>query len=182
MGLRLAMGLRRHAHQPTAASRGPTQQHQRQLASDHHHPRCRDTALQPLTPPPPHPHESRGELGLLRRAQQRRLGWLEAHDEDLRLQKRAVAREAAWRRRVDQRALVLDPPGWLLAELGPVPTDPLEWAVWRTAAAELDSYRRVYGLEHDRPAKHTPGRVGREGWAAAPPTAAAGGGPTRRPG
>jgi hypothetical protein len=47
-------------------------------------------------------------LGLLRRVQQRRLGWLEAHDEELRVQERAVAREAAWRRRVDQRALVLD--------------------------------------------------------------------------
>jgi hypothetical protein len=58
-------------------------------------------------------------LGLLRRAQQRRLGWLEAHDEELRLQERAVAREAAWRRRVDQRALALAPPTWLAAELGP---------------------------------------------------------------
>jgi hypothetical protein len=32
-----------------------------------------------------------------------------------------VVREDGWRRRVDQRSLVLDPPGWLLAELGPVP-------------------------------------------------------------
>jgi hypothetical protein len=60
-------------------------------------------------------------LGLLRRAQQRHLGWMEAHDADLRVQERAVAREDAWRRRVDQRALALDPPGWLLAELGPSP-------------------------------------------------------------
>jgi ATP-dependent exoDNAse (exonuclease V) alpha subunit len=82
-------------------------------------------------------------LGLLRWAQQRRLGWLEAHDTELRLQERAVAREAAWRRRVDQRALVLDPPTWLLAELGPVPADPQERAVWRVAAAELDGYRRA---------------------------------------
>jgi hypothetical protein len=114
-------------------------------------------------------------LGILRRAQQRRLGWLEAHDEDLRLQERAVAREAAWRRRVDQRALVLDPPDWLLAELGPVPTDPRERAVWRAAAAELDGYRRAYGLDHDRPAKHVRGRVVREGRAAAPATTATGG-------
>ena len=63
-------------------------------------------------------------LGILRRAQQRHLGWMEAHDADLRVQERAVAREDAWRRRVDQHALALDPPGWLLAELGPVPTDP----------------------------------------------------------
>jgi hypothetical protein len=101
-------------------------------------------------------------LGLLRRAQQRRLGWLEAHDEELRLQERAVAREGAWRRRVDQRALALDPPGWLLAELGPVPSDPGERAVWRTAAAELDGYRRAYGLDHSPPAKHVRERVVRE--------------------
>jgi hypothetical protein len=72
---------------------------------------------------------------------------MEAHDTDLRIQERAVLREDAWRRRVDQRALALDPPGWLLAELGPVPTDPQERAVWRGAAAELDGYRRAYGLD-----------------------------------
>jgi hypothetical protein len=114
-------------------------------------------------------------LGILRRAQQRRLGWLEAHDEDLRVQQRAVMREAAWRRRVDQRALVLDPPGWLLAELGPVPADPQERAVWRTAAAELDAYRRAYGLDHLPPAKHAWGRAARDGRAAAPATAPTGG-------
>jgi conjugative relaxase-like TrwC/TraI family protein len=108
-------------------------------------------------------------LGLLRRAQQRRLGWLEAHDEELR-QERAVAREAAWRRRVDQHALALDPPAWLLAELGPMPADPRERAVWRVAAAELDGYRRAYGLDYDRPAKHAWGRVARDGRAAAPAT------------
>jgi hypothetical protein len=113
-------------------------------------------------------------LGILRRAQQRRLGWLEAHDEDLRLQERVVAREAAWRRRVDQRALVLDPPGWLLAELGPVPGDPQERAVWRTAAAELDGYRRAYGLHYPPPAKHAgagwPGTDGRRRRLRPPPS------------
>jgi conjugative relaxase-like TrwC/TraI family protein len=113
-------------------------------------------------------------LGLLRRAQQRRLGWMEAHDEQLRLQERAVAREDAWRRRVDQRALVLDPPGWLLAELGPVPTDPHERTAWRLAAAELDGYRRAYGLDHPGPAKHVGGRMAREERAAAPATPLAG--------
>jgi conjugative relaxase-like TrwC/TraI family protein len=108
--------------------------------------------------------------GVLRRAQQRRLGWMEAHDADLRVQERAVAREAAWRRRVDQRALALDPPGWLLAELGPVPTDPQERAVWRVAAAELDAYRRAYGLDHPGPAEHVGGRVTRDGRAATPAT------------
>jgi conjugative relaxase-like TrwC/TraI family protein len=109
-------------------------------------------------------------LGILRRAQQRRLGWLEAHDAELRVQERAVARESAWRGRVDQRALVLDPPGWLLAELGPVPTDPGERAVWRTAAAELDGYRRAYGLDHPPPAKHVRERVARDGRTTAPAT------------
>jgi hypothetical protein len=106
-------------------------------------------------------------LGLLRRAQQRHLGWLEANDRELRVQERAVAREDAWRRRVDQRAVALDPPGWLLAELGPVPTDPSERAVWRAAAAELDGYRRAYGLDHPPSAKHRWGRASRDGPAAA---------------
>jgi hypothetical protein len=107
-------------------------------------------------------------LGLLRRAQQRHLGWMEAHDADLRVRERAVVREDAWRRRVDQRALALDPPGWLLAELGPVPSDPQERAVWRMAAAELDGYRRAYGLDHPPPAKHRWRMVTRDGRAAAP--------------
>jgi hypothetical protein len=102
-------------------------------------------------------------LGVLRRAQQRHLGWMEAHDEQLRVQERAVLREDAWRRRVDQRALGLDPPSWLVAELGPLPSDSRELAVWRVAAAELDGYRRAYGLDHLRPAKHRLGRVARDG-------------------
>jgi hypothetical protein len=114
-------------------------------------------------------------LGVLRRAQQRRLGWLEAHDEDLRVQERTVMREAAWRRRVDQRALALDPPTWLLAELGPVPADLRERAAWRVAAAELDAYRRAYGLDHLPSAKHARGRVTRDRPAAVPATAPTGG-------
>jgi conjugative relaxase-like TrwC/TraI family protein len=112
--------------------------------------------------------QAAARLGILRRAQQRHLGWLEAHDTDLRVQERAVAREGAWRRRVDQRALVLDPPGWLLAQLGPVPSEPQERAVWRVAAAELDGYRRAYGLDHRPPAKHVWASVAREGQVAAP--------------
>jgi hypothetical protein len=110
-------------------------------------------------------------LGILRRAQQRHLGWMEAHDAELRVQEHALARELGWRGRVDQRALVLDPPGWLLAELGPVPSDPQERTVWRVAAAELDAYRRAYGLDHDRPAEHGGGRVARDGRATTPATA-----------
>jgi hypothetical protein len=111
-------------------------------------------------------------LGVLRRAQQRHLGWMEANHDELRVRERAVAREAAWRRRVDQHAVALDPPDWLLAELGPVPTDPGERVVWRVAAAELDGYRRAYGLDHPGPAKHRWGRASRDGWAAAPATGA----------
>jgi AAA domain len=107
-------------------------------------------------------------LGVLRRAQQRHLGWMQANHEELRVRERAVAREDAWRRRVDQRALALDPPGWLLAELGPVPTDPSERAVWRAAAAELDGYRRAYGLDYPGPAKHRWGRDSRDGRVGAP--------------
>jgi hypothetical protein len=119
-------------------------------------------------------------LGLLRRGQQRHLGWMEAHDEELRVQEHALTRELGWRGRVDQRALVLDPPGWLLAELGPVPTDPQERAVWRVAAAELDGYRRAYGLDHERPAEHVGRRVARDGRAAAPATAPTGRGDETR--
>ena len=125
-------------------------------------------------------------LGLLRRAQQRHLGWMEAHDAELRVQEPAVLREDAWRRRVDQRALALDPPEWLQAELGPVPGDPHERTVWRVAAAELDAYRRAYGLDHDRPAKHVRLGAARDGRAAAPATAPTGdqargvSGPARR--
>src|SRR4029450_1712059 len=111
-------------------------------------------------------------LGLLRRAQQRHLGWMEAHDADLRVRERAVAREDGWPRRVDQRALALDPPGWLQAELGPVPTDPSERTAWRVAAAELDGYRRAYGPDQPGPAKHVGGRIARDrraGGGGAPP-------------
>jgi conjugative relaxase-like TrwC/TraI family protein len=101
-------------------------------------------------------------LGVLRRAQQQHLGWMEANDADLRLQQWAVAREDAWRRRVDQQAVALDPPGWLLAELGPIPTDPKEHQTWRVAAAELDGYRRAYGLDDPGPAKHVGGRLARD--------------------
>jgi conjugative relaxase-like TrwC/TraI family protein len=105
-------------------------------------------------------------LGTLRRAQQRHQGWMEANNADLRVREREVARDDAWRRRADQRALTLDPPAWLLAELGPVPSDPEERQRWRAAAAELDGYRRAYGLDHPGPAKHVGGRLARDGRAA----------------
>jgi conjugative relaxase-like TrwC/TraI family protein len=120
-------------------------------------------------------------VGLLRRAGQARAGWLEQHAE-LPLLERAVTRELGWRGRVDQRALALAPPGWLLAELGPVPTDPQERQLWRVAAAELDGFRRTYGLERDRPAEHGGGRVAQDGRVAAPATSLAGEQADRAPG
>jgi len=85
-------------------------------------------------------------VGMLRRAQQQRAGWLEAYDAELGRREQLVARELAWRRRVDARAMALDPPGWLLAELGPMPEQPAERQAWIEAAVELDAYRRVHGL------------------------------------
>jgi hypothetical protein len=112
--------------------------------------------------------EQAGERsGRLRRAEQARAGWLEQHA-DLPTRERAVARELAWRGRVDTRAVALDPPGWLLAELGPLP--PAEQAgerdAWLAAAVELDTWRRTNGLD-ERPApqergqRDRPARAGR---------------------
>jgi hypothetical protein len=122
--------------------------------------------------------------GMLRRHQQRRLGWLEAHDAQLRVGERAVTRELGWRGRVDQRVLALDPPSWLLAELGPLPTDPQERRVWCAAAAHLDSFQRAYGLDHLPPAEHGWPRTARgcRVAVAAIPPAAEQAGPTSRPG
>jgi conjugative relaxase-like TrwC/TraI family protein len=157
-------------HQATAeqvAALAGSWRHRRELAAARERLVLAEHALQTTTG---QADQAAERLGVLRRAQQRHLGWLEAHDEELRSQEHAVMREAAWRRRVDQRALALDPPAWLLAELGPVPTDPRERAVWRTAAAELDGYRRAYGLDHDRLAEHGVARTARAGRAAAPAT------------
>jgi hypothetical protein len=57
--------------------------------------------------------------------------------------------------------------------------------VWRLAAAELDGYRRAYGLDHPGPAKHRFGRVARDGRPAAAATrlaAEAAAGARRQPG
>ena len=90
--------------------------------------------------------------GLLRRAEQARAGWHEQHA-DLSQRERIVARELAWRHRVDARAVALDPPTWLLAELGPVPERPAERDAWTTAAVELDTWRRSHGLDDPGPAQ-----------------------------
>jgi hypothetical protein len=109
-------------------------------------------------------------VGLLRRAQQERAGWLEQHH-DLPLQERANARELAWRQRVDERAMVLQQPGWLVEAFGPTPPAerPAEQRAWLAAAVALDGYRRAYGLDDERPAEHGRGErtwAGRDGLAA----------------
>jgi hypothetical protein len=109
-------------------------------------------------------------VGLLRRTQQQRAGWLEQHH-DLPLQERANARELAWRQRVDERAMVLTQPGWLVEALSPMPPAerPAEQRAWLAAAVALDGYRRAYGLDDQPPAKHGWGertRAGRDGLAA----------------
>jgi conjugative relaxase-like TrwC/TraI family protein len=108
--------------------------------------------------------------GRLRRAEQERAGWHERHA-DLPQRERLVTRELAWRGRVDARAMALDPPGWLLAELGPPPPAQRagERAAWIAAGVELDSWRRAYGLDHERPAKHGGGQRARAERPAAPP-------------
>jgi conjugative relaxase-like TrwC/TraI family protein len=110
-------------------------------------------------------------VGLLRRAGQERAGWLEQHA-DLPVLERANARELAWRQRVDERAVALTQPGCLVEALGPMPgaERPAEQRAWLATAVALDSYRRAYGLDHDRPAEHggdERARAGRDGSAAA---------------
>jgi conjugative relaxase-like TrwC/TraI family protein len=110
-------------------------------------------------------------VGVLRRAQQARAGWLEQHA-DLPVLERANARELAWRQRVDERAVALTQPGWLVEALGPMPPAerPAEQRAWLATAVALDSYRRAYGLDDQPLAKHRGGerpRAGRDGSAAA---------------
>jgi len=109
-------------------------------------------------------------VGVLRRVQQARAGWLERHA-DLPAQERANVRELAWRRRVDERAVALTQPGWLVEALGPTPgaERPAERRAWLAVAVELDGFRRAYGLDDQPPAKHGGGErapAGRDGLAA----------------
>jgi conjugative relaxase-like TrwC/TraI family protein len=109
-------------------------------------------------------------VGVLRRAQQQRAGWLEQHA-DLPVLEQANARELAWRQRVDERTVALTQPGWMVEALGPMPAAerPAEQRAWLATAVALDGYRRAYGLDDQPPAKHCGGeraRAGRDGSAA----------------
>jgi hypothetical protein len=89
----------------------------------------------------------------LRQQQQHRAAWLETHA-DLVAEQRAVRRELGWRRRADARALELDPPADLVATFGPMPEDRKGRAAWRAAVGQVDGYRRAWGIEQARSAKH----------------------------
>jgi conjugative relaxase-like TrwC/TraI family protein len=81
----------------------------------------------------------------LRRQQQRRAGWLEANAH-LGPAYRQVVRELAWQRRTSGLIAEHDPPGYLRAELGPVPESTTGGRAWREAAAAIQDYRRAYGI------------------------------------
>jgi conjugative relaxase-like TrwC/TraI family protein len=81
----------------------------------------------------------------LRRQQQRRAGWLEANAH-LGPAYRQVVREVAWQRRTSGLIAEHDPPGYLRAELGPVPESTRGGRAWREAAAAIQDYRRAYGI------------------------------------
>jgi conjugative relaxase-like TrwC/TraI family protein len=77
----------------------------------------------------------------LRRHQQGRAAWLEAHA-GLVARDRELAREGAWRQRADAHAVELDPPGELLAELGGPPDDLAARPAWWRDVAEVAAYQR----------------------------------------
>jgi conjugative relaxase-like TrwC/TraI family protein len=81
----------------------------------------------------------------LRRHQQRRAGWLEANAH-LGPAYRQVVRELAWQRRAAGLAAQHDPPGYLRAELGPLPESTRSRRAWRHAAAAIQDYRHAYGI------------------------------------
>jgi conjugative relaxase-like TrwC/TraI family protein len=81
----------------------------------------------------------------LRQQQQRRAGWLEANAH-LGPAYRQVVRELAWQRRTSGLIAEHDPPGYLRAELGPVPESTRGGRAWREAAAAIQDYRRAYGI------------------------------------
>jgi conjugative relaxase-like TrwC/TraI family protein len=81
----------------------------------------------------------------LRRNQQQRLGWLEAHPNVVK-EWRENARELAWRKRAAAVAVELERPTWLERTLGPMPDTVPARRVWRQTAAQLVAYRDRYGI------------------------------------
>jgi hypothetical protein len=64
----------------------------------------------------------------------------------LRPQYRQVVRTLAWQRRATGLAVEADRPGYVLETLGPVPESTRGRRAWRQAAAEIEHYRRTYGI------------------------------------
>jgi conjugative relaxase-like TrwC/TraI family protein len=81
----------------------------------------------------------------LRQHQQVRAGWLEANAH-LGPQYRQVARTLAWQRRATGLAVEADRPGHVLEALGPVPDSTGGRRAWPQPAAEIEHYRRTYGI------------------------------------
>jgi hypothetical protein len=98
----------------------------------------------------------------LRCHQQSRAAWLEAN-QGLLARDRELAREAAWRQRADARAVELDPPAELLAELGGPPDELAARPGWWRDLAEVAAYQREQATSppEDRPAGPE-GRAGTE--------------------
>jgi hypothetical protein len=66
-------------------------------------------------------------------------------------------RSPAWRSTASRqqiRALEPDPPADLVAVFGPPPEDRKGRETWRVAVGQVDGYRRGYGIEQARLAKH----------------------------
>jgi hypothetical protein len=64
------------------------------------------------------------------------------------LASREILVEATSRRqRALARAAEVSPPGYLVAEIGPRPSAPLERAAWRQAVLAVESYRERWGVE-----------------------------------
>ncbi len=80
-----------------------------------------------------------------RRAQQQRVGWLEAHPEAAQ-QWHQVTRELAWRKRVAAVGVEAERPAWQERALGPPPDSVRGRRAWRQTAARLADYRDRYGI------------------------------------
>jgi conjugative relaxase-like TrwC/TraI family protein len=80
-----------------------------------------------------------------RRAQQQRVGWLEAHP-DLAQQWREVTGELAWQQRARAAGVQAERPAWQERALGPLPGSVRGRRAWQQAAAQLVAYRDRYGI------------------------------------
>jgi len=81
----------------------------------------------------------------LRQHQQRRDGWLEANA-DLGSRYLQVLRVLAWQRRAIGLAIEQERPAYVLETLGPMPASTRGRRAWRQAAAQIEQYRRSYGI------------------------------------